>query len=268
MAKKAKQAKQTSVLIKIKENLYVPEDFENDHNYYADAEGTQPYTGVTTVGNVLAKPQLIPWAARMVVEWIKENGKKNKKGDKWTVNAEELETARKAHAQKASDAADHGTDTHALVEAYINDCIKKNDGQPWLDDGEATKTIGKFEKWAKENVDHFLFAERRMADQTLWVAGTADFAYVGKDGKRILSDFKTSASIYDSYWMQVAAYRMLAEHEGDQPYDAMSIVRLGKKGAEDFEVKHLYEYQTAKDAFLACLTLYRAMPMIKSTVVS
>jgi len=85
-----------------------------------------------------------------------------------------------------------------------------------------------------------------------------------EDGKKLMGDFKTSSGIYGiDYWLQVAAYRLLAESEGDDTYDGSVIVRLGKKGPTDFEVKYLYEYETFRDAFLACLKIYRAQDAIK-----
>ena len=121
--------------------------------------------------------------------------------------------------------------------------------------------IQKFIDWATVNVDQFLFSERRLSNKDLFIAGTADFAYV-KDGKRYMADFKTSSGVYDiSYWLQCAAYRFIAESEGDAKYDGCTIVRLGKDGS--FEVMHRYDYETDLSAFMACLTLYRAQSTFK-----
>lgn len=252
-------------LVKHSDDLFVPEDFGKHHHYYADAEGKKEYTGITTVIGVLAKPALIGWAAKMACESIY---------DKWTsYHADHdgfyddmpklLEEAKSAHTKKKEAAGVHGTDAHALVEEWINGALE---GKVIVD--EKFLPIAPFITWATENVDHFLFAERRMAHAGLFLAGTADFAYMGKDGKRYMGDFKTSSGIYGiDYWLQVAAYRLLAEGEGDAPYDGAVIVRLGKKGPEDFEVQYLYEYESMRDAFLACLTLYRAQASIKGLTV-
>ena len=79
-----------------------------------------------------------------------------------------------------------------------------------------------------------------------------------------MADFKTSSGIYGiDYWLQVAAYRMLAEEEGDEPYDGATVVRMGKDGS--FEVKHRFDYETDKEAFMACLTIYRAQATFVKT---
>lgn len=241
------------------------------HRYLIDGK---PATGVTTIIGILDKPALVPWAARMVVEKLQEQPifEELSVGGKSVLNArlitpEMLEEARTAHTKKKEAAGAHGTDAHALVEEYINTCLlPENEGKPYTHPGLVG--IEKFVEWSVENVDHFLFAERKMYNKRLFIAGTADFAYIGKDGKRYMADFKTSSGIFGiGYWLQVAGYRMLAEEEGDAPYDGATIVRMGKKGPDDFDVQQLYEYETYKEAFLCCLTLYRANAAIKGLIV-
>lgn len=246
------------------------------HQYLIDGK---PATGVTTIIGVLAKPALIGWAAKMAVEYVKEKAKENalvvreefvrdelKHEQFYVVTGSQLEEAKSAHTKKKEAAGEHGTDTHALVEGYVNLCLQKEGRPNAADDFGGGEEIRLFIKWAKENVDHFLFSERQMYNREIFIAGTADFAYVGKDGRKYMADFKTSSGIYGiDYWLQVAAYRMLAEAEGDSPYDGATIVRLGKDGA--FEVQQLFDYETYKIAFLSCLTLYRAQAALKGMVV-
>lgn len=231
---------------------------EKKHVYKLDGK---PMTGVTSVIGVLAKPALIGWAAKMAVEYIKEKGFYRPTTDgteaSYEVLLSILEEAKSAHTKKKEAAGTHGTDTHALVEEYVNQCTATNRGKPNAKPITISEGIEKFILWSVENVDHFLFSERRMFNKELFVAGTADFAYIGKDGKRYMADFKTSSGIYGiDYWLQVAAYRMLAEAEGDEMYDGATVVRLGKDGS--FEVQQRFDYETDKTAFLACLTIYRA----------
>lgn len=239
-------------LTKLKDNLYVPVDFAKDHNYYADELGEKAYTGITKVLGVLAKPALIPWAARMVCDYLRPHLVPQ---PTLGVDYEQLlREAQVAHSKKKEAAGEHGTSAHELVETYIKHCLEHTGGVPAL---LPSPGIEKFVEWSQAHVAQFLFAERRMADPNLFIAGTADFAYVGLDGKRYMGDFKTSSGIYGiDYFLQVAAYRLLAESEGDAPYDGSAIVRLGKKG--DFEAVYRFDYETDKKAFLACLEIYRA----------
>lgn len=240
-------------LQKIRDDLYVPRDFEKDHNYYADPEGKKRYTGITTALSVIAKPALIAWAARMTGDFLIAA-----LASGTPISKELIEEAKKAHTRKNEDAKEHGTKTHALVEDYIKFSIKNARGIP-----EMTmrfpewEPIKPFIEWAMQNVDHFLFSERRMANTEHFIAGTADFAAVMKDGKKLIGDFKTSSGVYGvDYFLQCAAYKFIAESEGDAPYDGSVIVRLGKDGS--FDVHYRYANETDVEAFLAALTLYRA----------
>lgn len=259
-------------LQKLKENLYVPTDFGKYHHYYADAAGEKEYTGVTSVINVLAKPALIGWAARMACDYIRENvayAIPGTDGGYWAIKPSCVEEAKDAHRKKKEAAGTHGTDAHALVEAWINQCLTEHEGKPVNDyafDGD--DPILPFKAWAVENVDHFLYAERRMASTELYVAGTADFGCVLKTGQKLIGDFKTSSGIYGiDYYLQCAGYKILAEGEGDTPYDGCVIVRLGKKGSKDFDVTYNYDCATAEKSFMACLTLYRAQAALKETAI-
>lgn len=260
-------------LVQLKSDLFVPTDFGKYHHYYADAEGQKEYTGITSILGVLAKPALIQWAANEAERYIRDHVSyaiPGEDGGYWAIKPSVVEEARTAHARKKDKAAEHGTDAHALVEEWVNWLLQRAEGDPSevLKYPVHNEKIEPFVKWARENVDHFIFAERRMANRELFVAGTADFACVMKDGKTLMGDFKTSSGIYGiDYWLQVAAYRLLAEGEGDAPYDGSVIVRLGKKGPSDFEVRYLYEYETFRDAFLACLKIYRAQASIKGLTI-
>lgn len=239
------------------------------HEYLIDGKKA---TGVTTIIGVLAKPALIGWAAKMATEYIREHvayAIPGEDGGFWAIKPSVVEEAKSAHTKKKEAAGTHGTSSHEMVETWITMCLDHAGGAPKLVFGEEVipAEIDVFGRWAIENVDHFLFSERQMYNKDLFIAGTADFAYIGKDGKKYMADFKTSSGIYGvDYFLQVSAYKMLAEAEGDELYDGMTIVRLGKDGK--FEVQKLYEYETYKEAFLACLTLYRAQASIKELVIT
>lgn len=246
-------------LIKLSDSLWVPEDFGKNHHYYADEKGEKEYTGITSILGVIAKPALIGWAARMAVEHIREYWSITNAPDEVAWN-EVLEEAKSAHTKKKEAAGEHGTDTHALVEQYVNQCLTVANGKPIRWD---VFEVEKFVDWSFENVDHFLFSERRMANKDLFIAGTADFAYVDKEGKKVMSDFKTSGSgIYYEMFLQAAAYQLLAEGEGDEPYDYRTVVRLDKKG--NFEFAKRFDYETDRNAFIAALTIYRAQATYKT----
>lgn len=241
---------------------------KENHEYRIDGERA---TGVTTIIGVLAKPALIGWAAKMAIEYIKETAElleHELAGEKvWKVSESLLEESKAAHNRKKDAAAEHGTDAHELVETYIKGIIEKCDGNPnnaVYQYEETSGPIRPFIDWAIENVDHFLYSERVMFNKEMFIAGTADFGCIMKDGKRLIGDFKTSSGVYGiDYFIQCAGYKILAEAEGDAPYDGCVIVRLGKKGPSDFDVTYRYRPDVDEDAFHACLTLYRAQATFK-----
>jgi len=243
---------------------------EENHKYYHDR---RPMTGITTALDVLAKPALIQWSANLAAAAgyamvappsFTEELESLKEANGGKVNAEvckvldakypEFKLARLAHRAKKEEAGQHGTDYHAMVETYVKGCINENDGMPRSHVDESP--IKPFVDWTMLNVKQFLFSERKLHNLKLFIAGTADFGYIGTDGKRYMGDFKTSSGIYGmDYWLQVSAYRWMAEAEGDEPYEGLSVVRFGKDGS--FEAVAMYEYEMFMKAFLACVTLYR-----------
>jgi len=255
---------QNVIKLLVIQNIFDMEDvFAFDAASHTYTLNGKKLTGITTVIGVLAKPALIQWAANEAVKYIFEN---RERFDEQNPNSVSLEVvcaeARTAHTKKKDAAAEHGTDAHALVEEYINECMETFGGKPHTE--EPPESIGKFVDWAVGNVDHFLFSERQMFNKKLFLAGTADFACVMKDGKKLIGDFKTSSGIFGiDYFLQCAGYKILAEGEGDTPYDGCVIVRLGKKGPSDFEVSYRYDSKTDVEAFMACLTIYRAQATFK-----
>ncbi len=244
-------------LVQLQADLFIPADFETNHYYFADAEGKKEYTGITTILRVMAKPALIQWAANEAVKYIKENlsykrMKLFRKGYV-VVKSSILDEASKAHTKKKEAAGEHGTDMHALCEKWILQSIKINSGTPLA--GSVPTNIKKFGDWAIDNVKTFLAAERPVHSKSLFLAGTIDFIAVMKDGRRVIGDLKTSSAIWYEAMLQVAAYRILAEEEGDENYDAGVIVRMGKDGK--FQVAERVNNQSDRDAFLGLLSVYR-----------
>ena len=253
------------------------------HEYLIDGKRA---TGVTTIISVLNKPQLYGWYARMAVERVAEMWEADKPYPKELIAAI-LEEAKGAGNKKKEAAGTHGTDSHSLVESWINAQLTGSTSDTDY------KPIQHFIDWAGANVDHFLFSERQMFNKDMFLAGTADFGCMMKDGKKLIGDWKTSSGVYGiDYFLQCAGYKILAEAEGDAPYDGCVIVRQGKKGADDFDVHYRYAETSTKEAstdlwnrlmgfigakqtevinysdidakaFMACLTIYRAQATFK-----
>ena len=243
---------------KLQDDLFIPEDFSENHHYYADDKGEREYTGITTILAIKAKPALIPWAVKMCADYIDGFIKECAEHADWAEMIksgqwdELVKKAKAEHTKKKEKAGEHGTDVHALVENYINVCINTNEGKP-IAGGDVS--IAKFIDWAIENVDHFLYSERPVHSKSLYLAGTIDAGAVMKDGTRRVIDLKTGSGIYYEAILQCELYQMLAEEEGDEKYGGSVIVNLKKDGK--FEVQVRGRSKIDEEAARGALALYR-----------
>jgi hypothetical protein len=228
------------------------------HKYFLDG---REMTGCTTILGVIAKPALIQWAANMAVDYLK--GLEHD-----LLTADDFEAARKAHTRKRDDAAQKGTDTHALVEEYIKFCIAENGGEPQLT-GTEPHSIRPFQEWAQRENIRFLASEQQVYSRSLFVAGTYDFMFE-KDGKRYVGDLKTMKKLYDRLpIMQCAGYALMweemrgvereFEHNEQHEIDGYCIFNLPKERAFDEKVDVPWSWDTEGDreAFTSAVRLYR-----------
>ena len=219
-------------------------------------------TGCTTVLGVLAKPALIPWAAKMATEWIRENCKKV--NGLWSVSEKDLEEAKKAHAKRKTDAGAYGTKTHALVEGLIILAIKMNNGFI-VEQVGADKSIQNFIDWAVKNKVKFLETEKNIYSEFLFIGGIVDFV-CEIDGQKWIGDIKTAKSgIYPEHFWQCAGYNLMLEEMGLYK-DIKGYLILNLKEAGEFEEKRSVSNNENKQIFRSCLEIYRAQEKLKSNI--
>jgi hypothetical protein len=257
------------------------------HSYYFDGK---PMTGCTTILGVLAKPALIQWAANEVVKYLETDGKTRTLNGMaedgsilYAISETALQEARTAHARKRDDAAEKGTDLHALVEEYVRDMITYGGAAEYGTKAER-KPIEPFMQWAIKNKIRFIASEKRLYSKELWVAGTCDLVFE-KDGKRYVGDIKTYAKIWDRVpffqcagysimWEEMEAARWNGRHKAKLPstradlpvmIDGYCVLRLSKDGT--FEDLWSFDVEGDKSAFLACVTLYRRLQEFKQITV-
>ena len=253
--------------------------FEFDEKAHVYKLNGKRMYGITSVLGVIAKPALIPWAAKQVVEWIANNCPKDKVGGLvyYAVNNKHLEEAKNAHRLKKESAGDVGTIVHKLVEDFANGNLgfmpsEHGVGIPETVDDlkkikEPTEAItmvitmfNNFLQWATKNDVKFIASERRMYSKKYWIAGTVD-AVVEIKGKRYVVDIKTYSGIYDrTPFLQMAGYAIMLEEMGEK-IDGTIIVRLGKDGS--FDVHKNTNLLEEKQGFLAALTLFKTLEQYK-----
>lgn len=161
-------------------------------------------TGVTTILNSIAKPNLIDWAAS---EAYKDSLELSKEDIKRIIDEKDY-----AHKRKNDSAKDIGKDAHDWVERYIKASIK-GDKLPELDQ-ETAHICRRFRAWAEHENVKFIASELSVLSRKYFYAGTFDFV-CEINGRRYLGDFKTSSGIYGrEYFAQCAAYRIAIEENG------------------------------------------------------
>lgn len=250
---------------------------EEVHLYVLDGK---PLTGVTTILGVIAKPNLIQWAANLAaaeafkigtIPGLREAIMVYPKIDTEAAQAldklfPEFKIARTAHNKTKVAAASMGTDAHAVVEEIVKDAIRNWQGKiqyevNWSNpDPIVDKIVKQFVQWAKDSDITFLESEKRLYSRNYWYAGTCDLVFM-QGGKKRIGDIKTSSGIYGrEYFAQMAGYQVALEEQGViQPseIEARTVVRCGKDGS--FEVKDSFDYDTDKQIFLAAVSLYRGL---------
>jgi len=172
------------------------------HQEYYDDEGTY-YPSVTTILNAtLPKPALVDWAWKL--------GKAGK----------DYKTVR-------DDAAGIGTKIHDGLEHYIAGTLDYSNVDPAVKAAcislkEVLKPLNVLEDADKPGIRfidgmvvhserHFKAKLSVFGDGPFPVSGTTDLLLDTPNKQRMVIDFKTSNQIYESSWIQLAGYDLLAD---------------------------------------------------------
>jgi len=174
-----------------------------DARFYIDRETGEYYPSATTILEAYPKPYAL-------LQWMKEAGSK----------ADEIRDA----------AGRRGSAVHQLTEDYDNglECnLLGENGQP----NYSMEEWAMFERYvdftAALNPTHQLI-EQQVLSPRLKFAGTIDRVCL-INGKRYILDIKTSNGVYNSYWLQVAAYQQALLKEAKVKTDGVAILWLNAK---------------------------------------
>lgn len=227
-------------------------------------EHWKPLIGVTSALQVIAKPQLIQWAANMAVDYIRDNSPKRVVEDvdeffQYIASEEILKEARVAHRKKKEEAGKKGTDVHKEIENLVAELIASNNGVFKGDETSEIPQIQKFIDWAKENKVKFFESEKHVFSESLWIGGILDMV-IELDGKKLIADVKTSSGIYNEAFFQMGAYDLCLEEMGEK-IDGYLVINLKKTG--EFDLKIAENTEINRQAFLSALSLYKIIQSIK-----
>lgn len=226
---------------------------DDDHSYKVDDEIVY---GVTSITDVLHKPALMYYAVNCGINHLEDNWEP---GEEDEISKKELlEQAKRAHKDISRNATDIGGELHDWAEHHFNSDMEDK-GEP---KNESLKRAARaLLKWEQKHDIEVIDTERKVFSKKHWYAGTLDL--VAKiDGKLTVLDFKTSKSIYNNYYMQVAAYAQAYKEEFEQP-EQTAILRVDKNNGE-FEYKTVEDTSKHLKGFLGAKKLYEWERWIKS----
>lgn len=193
---------------------------------------------VTTILSALAKPALVPWAAKMEREAAAEAALEllTMPGAVWTPEGfhDAFAAALKGQraAQKAKDdAANIGKTVHRLIEADLH-ALLRGVGES-VEDDEAVcggPVATAYQHWLTWREDHALTPlrmETMVASREHGYAGTVDLV-AAIDDKKTVVDFKTGNRLYPEARLQLAAYFHALEEQEGEGIDRGLLLRLPK----------------------------------------
>lgn len=198
-------------------------------------------TGVTTFTGQLDKSSpLMIWATRLYTETVKE-----KMGENTTFTADDLiamlEAGEGAYKEKKEQAAGVGDYVHEFAEEYSKDKDKRQAYDRMLANlGNPPENILEqinygctgFIKWLEGIGANITSAEQIVYSRKHGFVGRYD-AIMDIDGKKYLTDYKTSKNIYAEYYYQTSAYLHAWEEEHGEKLDGVLIVAIVKEDVTD-----------------------------------
>lgn len=207
------------------------------HTRYRLADGTQ-VPSVTTVLGVLAKPALYRWHNEMGLRGIDTS-------------------------KYVAEVADAGSCAHYMIECHLSG--REPDLSPWSREqiDLAENSFLSFLEWEKQHRLEVIFTETPLVSEEYRFGGTVD-CYCWIDGVPTILDLKTSARIYETHLIQVAAYRQLVQEAG-HPVEAVRILQIGRDETEGWTERTLTgkEIDLYWRAFRLCRELYDVMQEIR-----
>ncbi len=251
------------------DGLHTIEFNEASHRYKLDGKAC---CGVTTFlkGGLPTSQGLISWQKGQALESLFSNlTVPSAEADGWypreafwpvstETKADLFKVAKAADRAKAQEAADIGSVIHDYCFLFET----SGEVQPLLDRVTAlpkdpqTKIlngISRFMDWRATAQDELVAAESLVASPTYMYCGKFDKLAL-RDGRLILSDYKTSKAIYMEMYVQLAAYRLAIKEWLGLDVGGLEILRFGKEdGAfETLLVDDPIEIQRFEDQAIRC----------------
>lgn len=196
------------------------------------------YPRVSTILNVLAKPGLEAWKAKI------------------------------GHAEAdriARESAAYGTAVHKACERISlgDDPVDVGSDLVAANQQRMLEPTLCFARWYADHVAETLGAERLVWSQTHRYAGKPDLLVVLKDGRTAIVDLKTSKSLSETYRLQLYAYKLALAEMGDH-YEARLVVWIPSDQQGKLVVREYADDEVDRTAWLSMLHLYHWQALVRN----
>lgn len=221
--------------------MATPERIARDDGYgrfsrFYDVDGQQ-FPSVTSILSAVAKPALVPWAAKQERELVYSAVRRlisnpEVKRENFMASLDIAVGREKAHVKAAAKATTIGGECHSLIEWHLRQELKQAVGTEPAVSEKALWAFMVYEEWRKSANLSVALVEQVVYSKRYGYAGTLDFGgeIDSADGRvTVTGDFKTGKAIYSEAHLQVAAYaHALVEMGYATTLPAGCIVRLPK----------------------------------------
>lgn len=218
----------------------------NDTNRgrFYEIEGMS-YPSVTTILQVIGKPALVNWAAKVEREMVSEVSADlyldcaetpTMTRNAWLTTLQSRLGKQKAAQKELAKAQEIGSQVHAMIEWNLKSQLCYRVGPSPLITDKAQWAFMAWEDWRKKVDLKPVFVEQTVWSNEWGYAGTLDLL-AEVDGKLSVVDWKTGKRVYPEAFLQNAAYRhAIREMKHADPIQGI-VVRLPKVETDpEFEV--------------------------------
>jgi len=165
--------------------------------------------------------------------------------------------AKKEHTREKDSAADRGTRIHDILHKYFLN-------EPYEVQPDIQKSFDAFEEWVEKFKVRAIYTEQTVYSLKHKYCGIYDLGSIitmpetGEE-RKLLVDYKSSKSVYLSYMVQSAGYK-IAHEEMDGPlWDGLGILTLQPETGYPLWLDFTGHTEELEQAFLSCLQLYQSM---------
>jgi hypothetical protein len=172
------------------------------------------------------------------------------------------------HNLEAARAADAGTAAHQMVDDFIRG--REFDPEPYADGivDLAKPAFEGFRRWAEQSKLSVGETEIQLVSERYRFGGTRDATTV--NGQRAIVDWKTGKAVYGDMLLQLAAYGILDEEQGNTIDGGYHLLRISKPAEPGDPVRfahhHWDQLDVAKRGFLLMRELYDVMKRVEGMV--